>query len=55
MGASKAARAVGAANRKNPISIISPRHRVIGSSGALTGFTGGLATKQMLFELEGCR
>lgn len=55
IGAPKAARAVGAANGKNPISIISPCHRVIGSSGALTGFAGGLATKQMLLELEGSR
>ncbi len=55
IGAPKAARAVGAANGKNPISIIGPCHRVIGSSGALTGFAGGLAIKRTLLELEGRR
>jgi methylated-DNA-[protein]-cysteine S-methyltransferase len=55
IGAPKAARAVGAANGKNPISIISPCHRVIGSSGELTGFAGGLAVKRTLLELEGTR
>ncbi len=53
LGSPKAARAVGAANGKNPISIIVPCHRVIGASGHLTGFAGGLKTKQMLLELEG--
>ena len=47
-----AARAVGLANRKNPLSIIVPCHRVIGASGLLTGFAGGLATKARLLELE---
>lgn len=47
-----AARAVGAANGRNPISIIAPCHRVIGSNGALTGFAGGLAAKEMLLALE---
>ncbi|OJU19663.1 MULTISPECIES: methylated-DNA--[protein]-cysteine S-methyltransferase [unclassified Sphingomonas] len=46
------ARAVGAANGRNPISIIAPCHRVIGSNGALTGFAGGLAAKEMLLALE---
>jgi methylated-DNA-[protein]-cysteine S-methyltransferase len=46
-------RAVGAANGRNPISIIVPCHRVIGSSGKLTGFGGGLGAKQGLLELEG--
>ncbi|HEX7872489.1 MAG TPA: methylated-DNA--[protein]-cysteine S-methyltransferase [Sphingobium sp.] len=48
-----ASRAVGAANGRNPISIIAPCHRVIGSNGALTGFAGGLAAKQYLLRLEG--
>jgi methylated-DNA-[protein]-cysteine S-methyltransferase len=48
-----AVRAVGAANGRNPISIVTPCHRVIGSSGALTGFAGGLATKEYLLRLEG--
>jgi methylated-DNA-[protein]-cysteine S-methyltransferase len=49
----KAVRAVGAANGKNPISIIAPCHRVIGSTGKLTGFAGGLGTKARLLALEG--
>jgi methylated-DNA-[protein]-cysteine S-methyltransferase len=49
----KAVRAVGAANGKNPISIIAPCHRVIGSTGKLTGFAGGLETKACLLALEG--
>jgi methylated-DNA-[protein]-cysteine S-methyltransferase len=49
----KAVRAVGAANGKNPISIIAPCHRVIGSTGKLTGFAGGLETKAHLLALEG--
>ncbi len=53
IGHPAAVRAVGAANGKNPISIIAPCHRVIGSSGALTGFAGGLAAKQLLLTLEG--
>jgi methylated-DNA-[protein]-cysteine S-methyltransferase len=48
----KASRAVGAANGKNPISIIAPCHRVIGASGALTGFAGGLKAKSTLLRLE---
>lgn len=52
IGNAKAVRAVGAANGKNPISIIAPCHRVIGASGDLTGFAGGLRTKQMLLVLE---
>ena len=47
-----AVRAVGAANGRNPISIIAPCHRVIGKSGALTGFAGGLAVKERLLALE---
>ena len=52
LGNPKAARAVGLANGKNPISIIVPCHRVIGASGALTGFGGGLERKQALLALE---
>jgi methylated-DNA-[protein]-cysteine S-methyltransferase len=53
IGNPKAVRAVGAANGKNPISIIAPCHRVIGSNGKLTGFAGGLETKAQLLGLEG--
>ena len=52
IGNEKAVRAVGAANGRNPISIIAPGHRVIGSSGALVGFAGGLDKKQILLSLE---
>jgi methylated-DNA-[protein]-cysteine S-methyltransferase len=53
IGNPTAARAVGAANGRNPISIVAPCHRVIGSSGELTGFAGGLAAKARLLALEG--
>lgn len=53
IGNVKAMRAVGAANGRNPISIIVPCHRVIGASGQLTGFAGGLETKEHLLSLEG--
>lgn len=49
----KAVRAVGAANGRNPISIVAPCHRVIGSNGKLTGFAGGLDAKATLLKLEG--
>lgn len=52
LGNLRATRAVGAANGKNPLSIIVPCHRVIGSSGKLTGFAGGLQTKAKLLSLE---
>jgi methylated-DNA-[protein]-cysteine S-methyltransferase len=52
VGLPKASRAVGAANGKNPLSIVVPCHRVIGANGALTGFAGGLATKAALLALE---
>jgi methylated-DNA-[protein]-cysteine S-methyltransferase len=52
LGNPRASRAVGAANGKNPVSIIVPCHRVIGSSGKLTGFAGGLDTKAQLLNLE---
>lgn len=48
----KACRAVGAANGKNPISIVAACHRVIGASGKLIGFAGGLRAKQILLTLE---
>ena len=53
LGNPKAVRAVGGANGKNPISIIAPCHRVIGSNGKLTGFAGGLEAKALLLKLEG--
>ena len=52
IGRPKAVRAVGAANGKNPISIMAPCHRVIGANGTLTGFAGGLEAKRCLLELE---
>jgi methylated-DNA-[protein]-cysteine S-methyltransferase len=52
IGRPKAVRAVGAANGKNPISIIVPCHRVIGSNGKLTGFAGGLEIKATLLRIE---
>ncbi len=52
IGNAKAVRAGGAANGKNPISIIAPCHRVIGSTGKLTGFAGGLEVKERLLDLE---
>ena len=52
IGRPKAVRAVGAANGRNPIPIVVPCHRVIGSGGALTGFGGGLDTKKALLQLE---
>jgi methylated-DNA-[protein]-cysteine S-methyltransferase len=52
IGKPKASRAVGQANAKNPIPIVIPCHRVIGSNGKLTGFGGGISTKQALLDLE---
>ena len=49
----KAVRAVGAANGRNPLPIVVPCHRVIGSDGSLTGFAGGLEAKRVLLRLEG--
>jgi O-6-methylguanine DNA methyltransferase len=49
----KAMRAVGAANGRNPIPLIIPCHRVVGADGSLTGFGGGVETKQFLLRLEG--
>ena len=55
IGHPQAVRAVGAANGKNPISIVAPCHRVIGSNGKLTGFAGGLDAKAFLLGLEAKR
>jgi methylated-DNA-[protein]-cysteine S-methyltransferase len=52
VGAPSAARAVGVANRQNPVAVIVPCHRVIGADGSLTGFGGGLERKRLLLELE---
>lgn len=55
LGCPKKARAVGAANGRNPISIIVPCHRVLGKSGELTGFAGGIELKRQLLNLEAAR
>ncbi|MCF3963703.1 methylated-DNA--[protein]-cysteine S-methyltransferase [Streptomyces fuscigenes] len=52
LGRPGASRAVGLANGKNPVSIVVPCHRVVGSTGGLTGYGGGLANKQRLLTLE---
>lgn len=52
IGSPSASRAVGAANGRNPIPVIIPCHRVIGSNGSLTGFGGGMERKQFLLDLE---
>jgi methylated-DNA-[protein]-cysteine S-methyltransferase len=52
VGQPGAARAVGGANNRNPIAIVVPCHRVIGASGSLTGYGGGLPRKQQLLALE---
>ncbi len=51
-GSPKALRAIGQANNKNPIAIIIPCHRVIGKDGSMTGFGGGIDTKQKLLQIE---
>jgi methylated-DNA-[protein]-cysteine S-methyltransferase len=53
VGSPKSFRAVGQANHNNPVPIIVPCHRVIGSNGSLTGYGGGLSIKEKLLELEG--
>ena len=53
LGREGAARAVGSANRRNPLPIIVPCHRVIGANGDLTGFAGGLDIKRKLLTIEG--
>lgn len=52
IGAPKAVRAVGGANNQNPLPIVIPCHRVIGSNGAMVGYGGGLPTKERLLALE---
>jgi methylated-DNA-[protein]-cysteine S-methyltransferase len=52
IGSPRAVRAVGAANGRNPVSIVAPCHRVIGSGGQLTGFAGGLEVKARLLAFE---
>jgi methylated-DNA-[protein]-cysteine S-methyltransferase len=54
VGNRRAVRAVGLANARNPIAIVVPCHRVIGSDGSLTGFGGGLEAKRFLLDLERC-
>lgn len=53
VGRPRASRAVGAANGRNPLSLIVPCHRVVGSDGSLTGYAGGVERKRWLLELEG--
>ena len=55
IGRPKAVRAVGTANGRNPLPIVLPCHRVIGTDGGLTGYGGGLETKRYLLNLEGVR
>ena len=55
IGRPKAVRAVGRTNGLNPISIVVPCHRVIGKSGKLTGYAGGLDTKRFLLDLESAK
>ena len=55
LGKPGASRAVGLANGRNPLPIVIPCHRVVGSDGSLTGFGGGLPTKTKLLRLEGAR
>ena len=52
VGNPKACRAVGGANHRNPISILIPCHRVVGTKGSLTGYAGGLNVKEFLLKLE---
>jgi methylated-DNA-[protein]-cysteine S-methyltransferase len=52
IGKPNASRAVGAANGRNPLSIVVPCHRVVGATGALTGFAGGIEAKRYLLDLE---
>jgi len=52
-GRPAAVRAAGAANARNPVSILIPCHRVVGRNGSLTGYGGGLDAKRTLLELEG--
>jgi methylated-DNA-[protein]-cysteine S-methyltransferase len=53
LGLARSARAIGSANARNPLPIIVPCHRLIGSTGKLTGYAGGLGRKEQLLRLEG--
>lgn len=55
IGNEKASRAVGLANNKNPLTIVVPCHRVVGSDGRLVGYFGGIEMKKRLLEIEGVR
>ena len=55
IGKPRAARAIGGAMNRNPIPIVLPCHRVIGSNGSLIGYAGGLDRKEQLLRLEGAR
>ena len=55
VGKPKASRAVGMANNRNPIAILTPCHRVIGANGGLVGYAGGLSVKRFLLDLESGR
>ena len=52
VGNPKACRAVGMANNKNPIAIVVPCHRVVGSNGKLVGYAGGIEMKKILLDME---
>ena len=54
IGRPKAVRAIGAAHGQNPIAIVLPCHRVVGANGSMTGYAGGVATKEWLLRHEGC-
>ena len=54
-GAAGSARAAGAATGRNPISVVIPCHRILGTNGSLTGYAGGVARKAKLLELEEAR
>ena len=53
LGSPGGSRAVGLANGRNPVGIVVPCHRVVGSAGSLTGYGGGLERKRLLLDLEG--
>jgi methylated-DNA-[protein]-cysteine S-methyltransferase len=53
LGLARGARAVGSANARNPLPIVLPCHRLVGADGTLTGYAGGLASKERLLRLEG--
>jgi O-6-methylguanine DNA methyltransferase len=55
LGLPRGARAVGSANARNPLPIVVPCHRLVGASGKLTGYAGGLDRKERLLRLEGAR